>query len=98
MSLAIPKSPILATRLGPVQLSRQFRAAMSLKKTQRREKKSTSSKQELGTFLGFQGREPCWSSPSQGCSSPMDEVILLKVVAALRDVLGQLQQVLHDQR
>lgn len=30
MSRAIPKSPILATRPGPLQVRRQFRAAMSL--------------------------------------------------------------------
>lgn len=30
MSRAIPKSPILATRPGPLQVSRQLRAAMSL--------------------------------------------------------------------
>ena len=33
MSRAMPKSPILATRSGPGQESRQFLAAMSLKNT-----------------------------------------------------------------
>lgn len=33
MSRAMPKSPILATRPAPLQVSKQLRAAMSLKDT-----------------------------------------------------------------
>lgn len=38
MSRAMPKSPILATRPAPLQVNKQFRAAMSLKRARRESK------------------------------------------------------------
>lgn len=49
-----------------------------------------------GVFLeGTHGAEGLLS---QNGFQPVDEVVFLQVVAALGDILGQLQQVLHGQK